>query len=548
LTKLPRSFICAPMNRKPVPVLVGAAQITQRKGADPVADPLGLMIQASRLALADTGSVAPVRLIDTVCVVNSFSRDDEKVPEMLGRALGIAPREAVYSLIGGNTPQMVVNRYSRDIAAGRKQGVLIAGAEAIYAMVRAARGKASLDWPDNITWRQVRQAGLPVNFDTLLRLGCEHEARRLCEAGRMYLEPVNLAEDAFDLFMPQFMYPFFETALRAQAGRTPEEHRSWLGARCERQARIAAQNPHAWRRKPVVAGEIAEVTAENRYVVYPYTVRMMANINVDQAAAVILTSDAVADECGVDPAHRVYPMGGAEFSNIRHVSRRPCLYDSPAVTEASRLALGQAGLTLNDIGVFDLYSCFPSAVEIARRAVGIPEDDGRDLSVTGGLPYFGGPGNNYTLHAIASVADHIRRDRRLKAMVTANGWYNSKHAVGIYGAEPPFHPWEDRDDEPIQRAIDAQALPDPVDRVAGVGPLSIEAYMICHGPEGRPERGTVIGRLPDGRRALADIDADGQGLLRLEEIELVGQTGEVHFDPLSRRNRVAFSASVYAGL
>ena len=534
------------MNIKPVPILVGAAQITQRKEADPVLDPLGLMIQAGRLAFADAGADGLSRLIDTVCVVNSFSCDDENVPQRLSRALGLTPREAVYSLIGGNTPQMLVNRYSRDIAAGRKQAVLIAGAEAIYAMVRAAREKSTLDWPDNITWRQVRDDGLPVNFDTLLRLGCEHEAKRLHAAGEQYPEPNNRAEDAFDLFLPQFMYPFFETALRALSGRTPEEHRRYLGARCERLGRIAVQNPHAWERRAATADEITQATGKNRYVAYPYTIRMMANINVDQAAAVILTSLEAAEKLGIDRTRWVYPMGGAEFRNIWHVSRRPCLHDSPAVTEASRLALGQAGLTLSDIGVFDLYSCFPSAVEIARLALGISEADGRDLSVTGGLAHFGGPGNNYTLHAIASVVERIRRDCGLKAMVTANGWFNSKHAVGIYGAGEPLHPWEDRDDEPIQRAIDAQALPEPVERAEGR--LSVEAYMIRHDLEGRPEQGTVIGRLADGRRALADIDADPQGLLKLEQIELVGRTGEVRFDPVSGRNRVFFSASVYADL
>ncbi|MBA4396010.1 MAG: acetyl-CoA acetyltransferase [Syntrophus sp. (in: bacteria)] len=533
------------MNMTLVPIIAGAAQITQRKEADPVLDPLGLMIHASRLALAEAGAEGLPPLIDTVCVVNSFSCDDEQLPDRLSRALGLNPRDNIYSLIGGNTPQMLVNEFSRDIAAGRRQAVLIAGAEAIHAMVRGARGKVKLDWPDNITWRQVRDTGLPVNFDTLLRLGCEHETKRLHAAGEKHPEPNNRAEEAFDLFLPQFMYPFFETALRATSGRTPEEHRLYMGSRCEHLAGIAARNPHAWERKAATADEITCSTAKNHYVAYPYTVRMVANIKVDQSAAVILTSVAAAEKLGSDCSRRVYPMGGAEFRNIWHVSRRPCLYDSPAITEASRLALGQAGISLSEIGVFDIYSCFPSAVEIARRAIGIPEDDPRDLSVTGGLAYFGGPGNNYTLHAIASVVERIRRDRSLKAMVTANGWFNSKHAVGVYGAEAPLHPWEDRDDEPIQRVIDAQNLPEPVERAEGR--LTVEAYMIRYGQDGRPERGTVIGRLSDGRRALADIDASEQRLQKLEQIELVGRTGNVRFNPLVKRNLVAFSASVYAG-
>jgi acetyl-CoA C-acetyltransferase len=535
------------MKQIPVPVLVGAAQITQRKEAGPVLDPLGLMIQASRLALADAGAQGLSRLIDSISVVNSFSCDDENAPQQLSRALGLNPRESAYSMIGGNTPQMLINRYSRDIAAGRKQAVLIAGAEAIHSMVRGAHGEVQLDWPDNITWNRVREAGLPVNFMTLLRLGCEHEAGRLHAVGEDYADPNNQAEKNHDLFLPQFMYPFFETALRASSGRTPEEHRRYMGVMCERLADIAARNPHAWNRKSVDADEITRSTSKNHYVAYPYTVRMVASINVDQAAAVILMSETAAEKLGIDRTRRVYPMGGAEFNNVWHVSRRPCLYDSPAIKEASRLALAQAGIKLNDINIFDIYSCFPSAVEISCRAIGIPENDERDLSVTGGLAYFGGPGNNYTLHAIASVVERIRRDRGLKAMVTANGWYNSKHAIGVYGGEAACHRWDDRDDAHTQRAIDAQALPEPVERVERETPLKIEAYMIRYGREGRPQRGTVIGRLPDGRRALADIDDTPKRLERLEQIELVGRTGKVRFDRPAQCNLVHFSASVYRG-
>jgi acetyl-CoA C-acetyltransferase len=264
--------------------------------------------------------------------------------------------------------------------------------------------------------------------------------------------------------------------------------------------------------------------------------RTMANINVDQSAALIMINDRDARTLEIDRTKWIYPMGGAELNNIWHVSRRPRLYDSPAITEASSLALKQSGLSLSDIGIFDLYSCFPSAVEISRQAIGIPEDDPRDLTVTGGLASFGGPGNNYTMHAIASVVDRIRHNSRLKAMVTANGWYNSKHAIGIYGAEPPDHPWEDRDDSSVQKAIDAETLPEPIKQAEGI--LTIEAYMIRYDQEGRPERATVIGRLQDGRRALAGVRADIGDLRKLERIELVGKTGEVRYDAVSGRNRI----------
>ncbi len=476
-------------------------------------------------------------------MVNSFSRDDENTPAALAAALGIQPREAIYSAIGGNTPQKLVNRFARDIAAGRRRAVLISGAEAVYAMYRASRGKTTLHWPDNITLQQLNAHNLPANFDAMLHLACDHEKEILEAQGDKYEEPNNRIEKAYDLFMPQYMYPFFETALCSIAGRTPEEHRHYMGKCYERLSQIASENPYAWNRHSLSAQEITLPAAHNRFVVYPYTLRMMANINVDQAAALVIMGENDARELGIESSRWVYPMGGAELNNIWNVTQRPRLHDSPAITQASRLALKQAGLSLGDIGIFDLYSCFHSAMEISRQAIGISENDSRDLSVTGGLAYFGGPGNNYSLHAIVTCMERIRRNRSLKAMVTANGWYNSKHAIGIYGAEPPDNPWEDEDYSAIQKSIDAAALSEPVEHADG--PLTVEAYSIRYDTAGHPERVTVIGRLRSGQRALADIQGETHKLRKLEQIKLVGKTGEAKFNSVSGRNFVVFDPDVY---
>jgi acetyl-CoA C-acetyltransferase len=524
------------MKARSEPILIGAAQYTQAKDANPALDPLGLMVKASLGAFADTGSSAVRSVIDTVCVVNSFSRDDEYLPVALGDTLGIKPEHTIYSLIGGNSPQMLVNRFARDIAAGRRRAVLLTGAEAVYSMYRASKARAVLDWRDNVTFQRLKKNNLHANFDTLLHLGCEHEKEILEAAGDKYYEPNNAVEEAYDLFMPQFMYPFFETSLRYLSGRSVGEHQHYMGHRYESFTRVASQNPYAWSRKEYSAEELTVASPQNRYVVYPYTIRTMANINVDQSAALIMINTRDARAMGIDHTKWVYPMGGAELSNIWHVSQRPRLHDSPAITEAARLALRQSGLSLSDIGVFDLYSCFPSAVEISRQAIGIPAEDPRDLTVTGGLASFGGPGNNYTMHAIASVVNLIRHNNRLKAMVTANGWYNSKHAIGIYGSEPPDYPWEDRDDSTLQKAIDAETMPEPLKQAEGL--LTIEAYMVRYDQEGRPERATTLGRLQDGRRALADVREDVGNLRKLEHVELVGKTGEVRYDAVSGRNRI----------
>lgn len=527
------------MKRIATPVIVGAAQYTQARKTLPVLDPLSLMANASRQAIEDTGVERKlIKAIDAVCVVNLFTWIYRNAPQSLCEMLGIRAASLNYGPIGGNTPQMLVNHYCRAIANGECRAVLITGAEAVYGLNRTLRGEAPFDWPEKESQPFLKDHPAAVNFDVLLRAGDGLESMTL----EGYRYPLNHVEEAYDLYLPHFMYPFFETALRAAAQESVEGHRKSLGNLCHRLSSVAAANPYAWNRSVFSGEDISRPADRNRMIVYPYTKFMMANINVDMAAGVILTSEEMAADLGINRSCWVYPLGGADFRNIWHVSQRPSLIDSPALTEAARLALEQANLSLRDIGIFDIYSCFPSAVEIARQSLGLATDDPRGLSVTGGLPFFGGPGNNYSLHAIAATTDRIRRNHRLKAMITANGWYNSKQSVGVYGATPPCNPWEYRDDSSVQKEIDRQELPLPLEKANGL--LTIEAYMIRHDAAGAPERGTVIGRLAGGRRTLADIEAVPEDLGRMEETEMVGRTGKVSYDHEQGRNMLTLNAII----
>ncbi len=493
------------------PILAGVAQYTQPKDVERPLDPMGLMVRVCRAALEDAGPERIGDHIDALHVVNLFQWPYRDAPGMLSEALGIRPKGKFYTPIGGNTPQLLVNRACRELASGEVRAVLITGAEAICSVKRALAGRIALDWPESSS---------PERIDGDNRPG------------------VSQLEADYDLFFPAVMYPLFETALRASSGRGVSGHREYLGRLWERFSRAASENPHAWVRKALSAREITEVTPENRYINYPYTKYMNANINVDQAAAVLMTTEETARRLGIDPGAWVYPLGGADLCDVWNVSRRPRLDASPAIRNASRLALEQAGLDLGDIDFFDIYSCFPSAVQIAMKEIGIPPDDPRDLTVTGGLAFFGGPGNNYSLHGIASAAERIRESRSEKAMVTANGWYITKHSVGIYGGEPPERPWTGRDDSSVQAAIDKEALPEPVEEAEG--DMKVEAYVIRHGRDGSPTLGTVIGRLSDGRRALAHIDADAGALEEMERTELVGSTGHVRHAPGRAGNLIRF--------
>ncbi len=221
-------------------------------------------------------------------------------------------------------------------------------------------------------------------------------------------------------------------------------------------------------------------------------------------------------------------MGGVDLKNIFYLSQRPKLYDSPAIREGSRLVLEQAGLKLDDIDSFDLYSCFPCMVEIAKKEIGIADDDPRDLTITGGLSFFGGPFSSYSLHPIVTAVDLIQKNPSMKIMVLANGGYNTAQSFGIYGKQPPAKPWDDIEYEKIQKSIVENSQTYTLEKANGN--LTIEAYTIIYDRKGLPEFGVVIGQLESGERTFALILTDSDTFLKLEQQELVGKTYLVEYD------------------
>jgi acetyl-CoA C-acetyltransferase len=176
--------------------------------------------------------------------------------------------------------------------------------------------------------------------------------------------------------------------------------------------------------------------------------------------------------------------------------------------EASRIGI-------DEVTAVDLYSCFPCVVEMAASALGIDEHDERGLTVTGGLPYFGGPGNNYTLHAIATMVD-LLRDRGGIGLVTGLGWYATKHSVGVYGDRPNPNGWREGETTDAQRLIDASAVvvADAAEVTRdGMHGATVIASTVSNGRDGEPISAPVIARLDDGRHvALAAGESDLTGL------------------------------------
>jgi len=483
------------------PILIGAGQLTQRD-VDPSAalEPLAMMAETAQRAAVDAG--AGPRLLtelDCVAVVNILAWHYGNAPGLLAERLGAQSAQQIYTTVGGNTPQWLVNETAAQIAAGRVRLALIAGAEAVHTLARARRSHIHLQW-------QTGGSGEPTVMGET-RLGTSaHEMNH-------------------GLHLPVTIYPLFENALRARDGLSIAAHQQRLGELCARFSAVAADNPYAWFQQARSAAEISTVSPQNRRIAFPYPKYMNAIMEVDQSAALLMTSVGVARQLGIDPSRWVYLWGCGDAHDLWFISERVNYHDSPAIRSAGEQAFTMAGVAIRDIDFFDLYSCFPSAVQIGRDMLGIPANDPRPLTVTGGLSYHGGPGNNYVTHAIATMMVQLRAAPGTKGLVTALGWYLTKHSVGIYSAARPPRPWRREAPASYQAALDG--MPHPELATAPQGRGAIETYTVLHDRDGNPMRGMVIGRLDDGRRFIANTPDDRGVLESLTTREGIGVAGRV---------------------
>ncbi len=452
-----------------VPVVVAAGQVTERDAEPPAVD---IAEQAARTALEQCPGLR--ERIDRVTVVDILSGAPQGVAGLLARRLGLEPGVHEYTAAGGNTPQWLVNRAADDIRAGRLRAALITGGESSWDVRRRPQ--------------QGGDEGLEP--DTLVG-----DSRR----------GISDEDLAVKLAMPAHIYPMLESVRAAAAGHDPQQHRDHIGRLLAPFTEVAAKHPYAWFAQARSAEEIAQPSPQNRVTAEPYTKLMNAFPSVVQGAALVVTSLAEAQRAGVaDQA--VYVWGGADATDVWFPVQRPDLGASPGIATATGIALSAAGVSVDDLRMLDLYSCFPVAVQMAADALGLAHDDPRRLTVTGGLPYFGGPGNNYVSHSIATVVDRLRDEGGL-ALVTGLGWYATKHSAGVYGAEPPPQGYRYGDTTEQQQRIDATALPV---EAQPEGEATVAASTVVY-DKGDGSVRTVFAYLdlPGGRRAVATAADDG---------------------------------------
>ncbi|MBX3483525.1 acetyl-CoA acetyltransferase [Phenylobacterium sp.] len=496
------------------PVLIGAGQFTYRGDPASSPSPSVLLKIAAERAAADAGiGAAGLAAIDSIVVAPSAiaqpgaSRSrgapfSSNAAMQLGAMLAARPRWAALSAMGGNSSQYMINVLAQRIAEGETGLGLAVGCEVLGSVAkRMARGLGFEDW----------DAAEDLSLDAPPVVGDTRPGVSAYEARHGLDRPINI-------------YPIFENALRARDGRSLPDHAARIGALFARFTEVAAGNPHAWFPIRRSAGDLTTVGDRNRMIGFPYPKFLNAIMEVDQSAGVLIASVAKARELGVPEDRWVYLHGCADAHDIWHVLERQDFHSSPAMRLTGRRAFEMAGIGPDDLGHIDLYSCFPSAVQVGAEELGLSLDDPRGFTVTGGLPYAGGPGNNYAMHAVATMAQRLRDAPGSWGLVTANGWYLTKQSTGVYSTTPPQKPFERQDPAVIQREIDALPHPDVIEAPQGAG--TIETYTVVHKREG-PFMGIVIGRDANGRRFVANTRNDPATLASLEASEQVGRKGTV---------------------
>ncbi|MGI9287081.1 MAG: hypothetical protein ACR2P1_16980 [Pseudomonadales bacterium] len=462
------------------PILIGAGQVVQREANQ--ISPMQLAALASNAAIEDCSVSNVAQHIDTICVTKLFSDIGRRWQSKSGRSnnppqsvasrIGANPTHRIYTQTGGNEPQSRVIEFATDIAKGTRSAVLLTGAEALKNQRHAERNGEVLDWNEHFEEpHEDRGFGDYVATSQEIKNGLNNVA---------------------------YYYALVEQAQRHKLGRSVDEHREAMAQLLESFSQVAAGNPYAQFTGQQSAQDI--LAAPN--LTHLYTKRMIAQDSVNQGAALLLCSVAKARALGIPESKWVFIHGMAEGRELELSYR-----DDPAVSPmAGRVAervLSMAQLDIEAIGMIDIYSCFPCAVTTVAQQLQLPTDGSRRLTATGGLPYFGGPGNNYSMHALAEAVHWSRKNPSGHALVTSNGGMLSKHASGIYSHCASSTDWSSQATTVSNETLTRKTI------TADPGRGKIVSYTVHFGADSSAHS-IILGKTDAGKRFVACTAAEDQ--------------------------------------
>ena len=388
------------------PVLIGIGSLQQKGSFDELDEALILMEKVTLSAIQDTENPSIVDYIDEVQVPKGYwaYRDPGK---WIAEKHGFSHAQTSVTKIGV-LQQNLINSARAIIINGDIRASLIVGGEARYKKIQALK--------EGLEFEEIQ---LTVNPDHYVKAK----------------EDLYIPEETAALgMMAVGYYAIIESAMRHKHQRTLQEHENFLGSYYERFSEIAQQNPHAWNQKVFTAEEIKTPSEKNQRIAYPYNKLHNSSWNVNQASALIMCSEELADTLNVPTNKRVYPLVSSETNHMIAVAQRPDLTRPAGLYLATDFLLESADSHQIKPSLFELYSCFPVAVQLFAEALNLP--DKTDKTITGGMPFAGGPLNNYMLHATAQMLEKIRNQPSEIGLITGVSGLMTKQALAIWGKEP----------------------------------------------------------------------------------------------------------------
>jgi acetyl-CoA C-acetyltransferase len=474
------------------PCVIGVAQRTWKLSGDEQApEPLAMWAEVGRAAAEDAaangGGAAVLAAVDRVDVTYCVSWAYDDPAARAAEALGVQPRQLGYTGMSGTSPLGVLQHVATEMLAGDLDVTVLLSAEAFDTKRRLKKAGERPAWSHREPERS------PVVMDP----------------------PILPTEISHEVFQAWLTFATYEVAWRARAGLTPTEHRAAVGELFAPFTDVAAANPDAWFPIARTAEALAEATPENRMVGFPYTKHLVSVMDVDMAAAVVVATHEAADRLGVPPEQRAYLRGISLAKDPDHLPEHPEMWRSPAMEHVFGEALGKAGIEAGELGHLDLYSCFPSSVRFALDALGshgFEADSVQPPTVTGGLPYFGGPGSGYVTHSLGQLVRVLREDPGSYGLASGVGMHMTNHAAAVLSTTPG-----DGASAPARSKLTPKPATAPmVDE--GRGPATLVAYSVVHARSGEPEWALGVLELPDGTRCFGRAtDADLLGALEAEE-------------------------------
>ncbi len=393
----------------------------------------------------------------------------------------------------GDSPILLINEAANAIGRGEAQMALIVGAEALRTGGMRKAGAAAAG--------EVKKGPYPKRTPPIL-------------------EPRHL----YGLNTPTDVYPLFENAARASFGQSLAEAQAESGLIWAGMSQVAANTPSAWIRKEKSADEIVEASPQNRPIAFPYTKFQVANAAVNQGAAVIISSLALAREAGVPDERIVYIGKGAAAHEHDDPLQRPDFASSASMEVSLTKAMKLNGLTVEQIDHLELYSCFPIVPKMARRVLGVSAN--QSMTVFGGLTFGGGPIGNYMTHAAACMVDALRQSGTNGLLFANGGYATHNHTILLTRTPQPAGTFPQ--DFDFQAEADAKRGEIPEMLTDYSGPAKLETYTALFDREGKPRQGVVVARIDETKRIIAAIPpSDEAAIARLltGDADLIGAAG-----------------------